>query len=621
MIFSAACSLADNQQFSNADLIIDSSLAISSGGLILKPITVSLPESFHGEFRRTLPIRYNDFSSPYLFNIEDSTNTIKLNVTFDADGKKCKLHPSSPIDSTGWSLVIPEGFFEIAPYYGEWWRIQNYDDEELEKLSILGAWKSDGSNWSHPGMFSIIDDDTIDGQIYSSANGVGSYGYYSLLYPLLESLGLRGNVAMEGRRAGLSITPPELNENGKIARRLQDVKGWEVMGHSMECLGEILNNWIVDSINAPLAEKLLMENTPGENPTSSVSIYDLQTHKQYHLEDSGWVETESRYIKPYAGHYDTKKPAMFNPDFDSEWAWGELAKRANDFGINMRTFVTHNTSSSHALVREIQKYLKYGFSDLTLPYFNTPPMLSTATRFAVEGTTLPGYKGESDPDNTFNHDHFSIFSSRIDEAAAAGGWVAFNLHAYRKCWKNSLPGKLVSQGGDYPDQWVIPILETDSIDEQLNPPARLGISSWKEWYPCPGTKLDMLYQLLKYALAKGMKNVTASEGFEIMGNPIQIGYYSNGIKIGSDAHNLQSTADNYPHYIKGANGAVDYYNPILNSEITKEIDVTFLNSIFTPCEGCVFEAVSPLGLVKRVSSLSELDKGIWIINGEKMFIH
>lgn len=621
VILFGCSSWALTKEFTNADLIVDSSLVISSNGLILKPITVSLPESFNGKIRRALPIRYDDFSSPYLLNDEDSTDTIKLNAAFDADGKRCKLYPSSPIDSIAWTLEIPDGFFEIVPNYGEEWGIQNYEDEELEELSILGAWKSGGTRWTHPGIFSIIDDDSIDGQIYSSADGVGNYGYYSLLYPLLESLGLRGNIALEGRRAGLSATPPELNENGKTARRLQDVKGWEVMGHSMECLGEILNNWIVDSIHAPLAEKLLKENTPGANPAASVSIYDLQTHKQYHLDAAGWVETESRYIKPYAGHYDTKKPAMYNPDFDSEWAWGELAKRANDFGINMRTFVTHNTSSSHALVRDIQKYLKYGFSDVTLPYYNTPPMLSTAARFAVEGTTLPNYKGERDPDNTFNNDHFKIFKSRIDEAAAAGGWVAFNLHAYRRCWKNSLPGKLVSEGGNYPDQWVIPILETDSIDEQLNPPARLGISSWKEWYPCPGTKLEMLYSILKYTLGKGMINVTASEGFEIMGNPIQGGYYNNGIKIGSDIHGLQSSSDNYPHYIKGVNGAVDYYNPFISQKITTGINVVVLTSILDFYEGSVFEAVSPTGFVKRVTSITELEPGLWVINGYKIILH
>lgn len=621
MILAAICSSAANNQFTTADIIIDSSIVISSDGTILKPIKISLPKTFNGYIKRKLPMIYNDFSFPYLLHDGETIDTIQLNVRFDPDGKSCELFPSSFIDTIGWSLVVPEGYFEVIPNYGNEWQIPNYSDEELENLRIVGAWKSDGTKWSHSGIFSIIDDDTIDGQIYSSANGALSYGYYSLLYPLIESLGLRGNLAMEGRRVGLSETPPQLNENGQIARRLQDVKGWEVMGHSMECIGEILNNWIVDSINSPLAEKLFEENTPGNNPAASVSIYDLQTHKQYHLEKSGWVETESRYIKPYAGHYDTKKPAMFNPNYDSEWAWGELAKRANDFGINIRTFVTHNSTSSHALVREIQKYLKYGFSDLGFPYYNTPPMLSTATRFAVEGTTLPGYKGEGDPDNTFNSNHFNIFKSRIDEAAAAGGWIAFNLHTYRICWKNSLPGKLVSEGGDYPDQWVIPILETDSIDDQLNPPARLGIKSWNEWYPCPGTKLDMLYSLLKYAINKGMINVTASEGFEIMGNLIQEGYYSNGIKIGCDYDWLQSTADNYPHFIKGANGAVDYYNPLITSEIVIKIDVTAVDGFFPPCKDCLFEAVTPTGLIRRVSSLNELEKGFWIINGKKMIIH
>lgn len=619
-------SLSADEHISTDDLIIGSNLDIYTSGLIRTPITISLPENFNGNLCRALPIIYNDFQNPYLIKNDDSeqnedtSQRIELNYIFDSNGKDCLLFPSYSIESGTWTLVIPEGFFDIKPEYGDNWGIQNKTDEELRQLNIVGAWKCDGDTWRRNGIFSIIDDDGIDGQISSSMTGAEDYGYFSILFPLLESLGLRGNLALEGRRAGLAVTPPELNGNGVIAKRLQDIKGWEVMAHSMECIGERLNNWIVDSIHAPLAEKLLSENKPGKNPTASISIYDLQTHKQYHLENSGWVVSESRHIKPYAGHYDTKKPAMFNPDYDSEWAWGELAKRANDFGINMRTFVTHNTSSSHAMVREIQKYLKYGFSDLTLPYYNMPPMLSTATRFAVEGTTLPGYKGEADPDNTFNTENFKIFKGRIDEAAEAGGWVAFNLHAYRKCWKNSLPGKLVSEGGSYPDEWVIPILETDILDDQLNPPARLGIKSWKEWYPCPGTKLEMLYELLKYALAKGMINVTASEGFDYMGNTEQEGYYSAGIKIGSDVHGLQSTSNNYPHYIKGANGAVDYYNPLISDEIISEIEVSSLNSVYNPCQDCEFEAVSISGIVKKISSVTELSKGIWIINGYKIII-
>ncbi|MDE6022207.1 MAG: hypothetical protein K2G13_01770, partial [Muribaculaceae bacterium] len=561
LLFNWLSVLSNDKELIIEDLIITPSLSLFSSGTIIKPITISVLPTLNGKLCRTLPIIYNQFPNAYLYKEKDQSQIVELEAVIDGSGRTCQLYPTSSIEGEGWRLMIPKNFLEFQPQYDDSWGIHHYSDEELRGLSVTGAWKRNGTFWDHKGLFSIIDDDTIDGQIYSSADGACSYGYYSLLYPLLESLGLRGNLAMEGRRAGLSLDPPDLNENGKIAKKLQDVKGWEVMAHSMECLGERQNNWIVDSLNSPLAQRILIENEPAATPAASVSIYDLQTCKQYHVESKGWVESASRWIKPYAGHYDTKTLAMFNPDYDAQWAWGELVERARNFGIEMKSFVTHNSTSSHALVREIQTYLKYGFSDLATPYYNIPPMLSTATRFAVEGTTLPGYKGESDPDNTFNKEHFKIFTSRIDEAAELGGWVAFNLHTYRKCWKNSLSGMLKSEGGSYPDEWVIPILETDELDDNLNPPKRLGINNWKDWYPCPGTKLDMFYRLLKYALDHGMINVTASEGFELMGNPIQEGYYSAGIKIGSDAYGLQSTSLNYPHYIKGANGAVDYYNP------------------------------------------------------------
>lgn len=605
------------------NLVLEPKLSLFSSGSVNKPIKLSLNSSFKGELCRSLPLIYNNFPTPYLFKDNDPTQIVKLEAVFDNSGRSCQFFPTSAITESGeWKMVIPKDFFELQPYYDESWGIRNYSDDELSELNVVGAWKCPGENWHHKGLFSIIDDDTIDGQISSSMTGAESYGYFSVLYPLLESLGLRGNTAMEGRRVGLSDNPPELNGNGNILKNLQDVKGWEIMAHSMECLGEIWNNWIVDSLDSTLANKLLSENEPNPNLALAVSVYDLHTKKQYHIssDGSGWIETAPRWIKPYAHHYDTLNPAMYNPDYDSQWAWGELAERADRLGIKVKSFVTHNVSSSHALVRDIQKYLKYGFSDLGEPYFNIPPMLSSATRFAIEGTTLPGYKGQNDPDNTFNKEHYKIFTSRIDEAAQAGGWVAFNLHTYRKCWKNSLPGKLKSDGGSYPDEWVIPILETDVLDDQLNPPARLGIKTWKEWYPCPGTKLGMFHMLLKHAIDKGMINVTASEGFEIMGNPIQKGYYSAGIKIGSDFYGLQSTAMNYPHYIKGANGAVDYYNPLINSEIITDIEVDITNSIFEPCEDCVFDAVSPLGIVRKVTSIRDLPRGIWIINGNKIII-
>lgn len=49
-------------------------------------------------------------------------------------------------------------------------------------------------------MFSIHDDDGMDGMIpFSIPMEYVKWGYFSILYPVLGSLGLRGYVSMEGR--------------------------------------------------------------------------------------------------------------------------------------------------------------------------------------------------------------------------------------------------------------------------------------------------------------------------------------------------------------------------------------------------------------------------------------
>lgn len=65
-------------------------------------------------------------------------------------------------------------------------------------------------------------------------------GIFQILYPVLESLGLRGCVSMEGRRCGFTAYPPTLNDNGRIARRLQDERGWEMPLEGMDPLGDPL---------------------------------------------------------------------------------------------------------------------------------------------------------------------------------------------------------------------------------------------------------------------------------------------------------------------------------------------------------------------------------------------
>lgn len=555
---------------SDSILRLQCSLSVSNSGDTLCNFHVSLKDDFKGTlWLNESKISQNNLKS--IINYSDSV--LELDPSLEKDRRSCIFVSPIPLYkmSCG-TFTIPEEFFEIRPDYVEVNDI-DLDETDLSCFNVAGAWHKNGSKQESPAMFSIIDDDSCDGQIRSSKPARYTYGYYSLLYPLLESLGLKGNLAAVGRNMGINETPYDLSDNGKTLLRFQNEKGWDILSHSMDCIGETVNNWMVDSLTSPLATKIFNEGPNKGQNANTVSVYDLQTRKQYwpNADNTDWEETPLRYIKPYVADYDTHKELMYNPDFNIDWHWGEWKRRAEEFGINAVGFVTHNSTSSHSLVPCIMTVFPYGLSDVGTININTSPMLSSGVRAGLEGQSLGNYDGNS-TDNTFNEKHFKAFCGQIDETLELGGWIIFNLHAYRDCWLNKLPGKLVSEGGTYPDEWVIPMKGMDSANDSFAPPAHLGISDWSEWYPCPGTRLEMMGEVLKYAKKKGLKNVTCSEGFRIMGNKKSYGYFNKGHRFGKDYFGMNDTKDIYPHYVVSATDEVYYYNPLLSSQICVDIN-------------------------------------------------
>ena len=501
-----------------------------------------------------------------------SDTPVELSAAVTIDRRSCMLLSDIPLKKGECSyLDIPPGFFVVRPEYIETDEI-DIEEDALCSLAIAGAWHKAGSKWQGKGMFSVVDDDSIDGQIPSSKHDRYSYGYYSLLFPLLESLGLRGNLAVEGRKIGLNEPEPCINDNARTIVRLQDEKGWDILSHSMECLGETLNNWMVDSLSSELAD-LILKRGPNYGPHAwTVSVFDLKTRRQYwpNSDNTGWEETPERFIKPYIGNFHTQKEVMYNPDFSIDWHWGEWKRRAEEYGMRPIGFVTHNSTSSHAIVPGIMKVFPFGLSDIAAININRVPMLSTAVRSGLEGQSMGEYDGNS-KDNRYNKKQFKKFCAQIDEAAKKGEWIIFNLHTYRDCWLNHIPGALVSEGGSYPDEWVIPMKGMDSARDSLSPPPHLGIDKWSEWYPCPGSRLEMMWKILKYAKDKGLLNVTCSEGFAVMGNKKSYGYFNQGYRFGMDITRLVDTEDIYPHYIVSAADEVFYYNPLISEAISKPI--------------------------------------------------
>lgn len=422
-------------------------------------------------------------------------------------------------------------------------------------LAEPGRFRAPGRPWTAKAMFSIHDDDTIDAAIPESrpSQWMTGGGYATTLFAVVSALGLRACISMEGHRAGLTDDPPALNANGLAAKRLQDEHGWEIACHSMTARYQ-KNNFEVPSLDSDTARSILAAAVyDGPHGVATTTVYDLATRRQYSVADaarSGWTPSQTRDIKPYVLDHADGSPKYISPVFPVDYQWGEWFRRARGLGIRASTWVTCGNTASHAMIEKINAICPHGFESDGRTFHNLPPLASTATRMMLEGQQLPGYKGERSEDNTYDTEAFEFYCKQIDDAAARGAWIVLGLHAYRPCWKNSLPGALVSQGGSYPDEWV------DPVKDPSTPAVPDG------WTPCPGTRLRMLWDLLKHCRSLGMLNVTSSEAFAVIGNTVAAGYFDKGLPVGLDCgRGIQGSAGDHPHYIVGADGSQDYYSP------------------------------------------------------------
>lgn len=570
--------------FKSSHLIMNPGAGDSIPGATCQELSISLPDYFSGRLILNTPYVSNNHIVPYLSRVIDNEESqieeseflpdeiIYLHPSLSGTGRTCRFFLYDELKPGTWEIVIPEGYFEIVPEYIPVEEMP-LSQEEMLSFPVCSAWHKKGTGWDKTAMFSIHDDDGVDGKIPScgSSNIPDRNGYFTMLFPLLQSLGVRGNVSMEGWRCGFTANPPQLNDNGKIMLRLEKEMGWEMQSHSMEVLGDQNNNWYVDSLDTPLARQLLEEATGYGPGNITTSVYDAKTGIQFYPNDerTEWVEAPINKIKPYALDYFSKRPVLYIKTHNVEYHWGEWARIAKEMGFRATAWVQHNAMTSHDYAAAVNSFLPYGFNDMPEPYqYNIPPMRSTATRMLLEGQSAPGYIGESSEDNTYDHAQFKWFCNYIDRCVEDGGWIILGLHTYRKCWKNYLEGSLISEGGDYPDEWVDPLQGMDYInDSLLSPPSRLGISDWSEWRPCPGTRLDMVRDLIIRCIDKGMINVTSSEGFEIMGNRRNAGYFNGGVRIGNDKFRLLDDRGRYPHYLEAADGEEFYFQSSVNERI------------------------------------------------------
>ena len=445
---------------------------------------------------------------------------------------------------------------------------------------------------------SLIDDDTIDNQIPSSLGGSSptakTGGYFSVLLPMTLSLKSKHNkpvpvgLACEGHRVGLTSFKEfnddynkTLNINGQAVKWIAENMGWDILNHSMTAQLPEGHTFVVNSIHSDLADVIRINGAyHGTLSFHNTIVLEQSTGKWYEVnsDKTAWVERTptKKWAMPFYQDYNTKE-WYFNRDFDFDYSWGEWYKRAEECGLPVRRMIVHNGSTSSLFMANAGR--KYAYCSVrTSGIYNNSPIPATVSRTS----TAPG-TGVAQGYNVWHDKWVQSKLDIIDNCIKNKSWVVFmshfndqsyhrNYYLQNKDYPVAEEGQPALRGKDdnYPEEWIIPLKNDeimdiigDNVHDYINhPPSRLGISTWSEWHPAPGTQLAAVYYIWDYAMSRGIDIVTPWNGWQTHGNILNLGVDRNG-----QSYTYDSAVDQTPYndeeksYLTvGADMSIRYYN-------------------------------------------------------------
>lgn len=474
--------------------------------------------------------------------------------------------------------------------------IANYG-RNPKTLDILNSFPSGlismpGNAYNTVPFISFHDDDTYDFQIpvsssYKatpetrvSATSKGT-GFASFLYVFMKSIterrqqNIKGKLVVgivaEGQRIGLldkvysdnDTFDGNLNFCGEMARKLHTRCGWDIMCHTMTAR-YIANSYWVNSLNDPLVTQIVAAATKHVQnfwKNSYIHCEDTNLDYEYRIDDNNhgeWHLVSDHYLRPYlAKSLDANAPLYFNPRFSTYYQFGEWKKRAQIAGLPFIDAVVYPGSSP---CREhIIESMEY-FKDLILgqqEHINEQPLNQTCIR---------RFHYHPSDNNAWNDKKYNALIKKVDECVANKSWLILTSHAYEVTNRNYYVDGVDygdRRDDNYPSEWIVPLRqeELESIDENNYwevPPARLGISSWAEWYPCPGTTYDMLLNVIEYAISKGVEFGSTEEGIRRFGNKLMLGLkYPEKTSADSRLSETERKKGIYNYFIQKSDGSIE----------------------------------------------------------------
>lgn len=450
---------------------------------------------------------------------------------------------------------------------------------------------------------SIIDDDTIDNQIPDSKGSSeptsNSGGFFSVLLPLTLSLSAKyhrkvtAGLACEGHRVGLTTFRESnddytsLNTNGNAVKWLHNQMGWNVFNHSMTAqLPQ--RSYFVDGIESALADTILANSYyTAALSFANTCVLDRLTGKWYepNFSRTAWVERTptKKYAQLFYCDYNNQSQWYFNRDFDFEYSWGEWFKRADELGLPNEKIIVHNGGTT--TVYTISAGRKYAYSSVrTTGTYNNPPLAAAINRIDGDPSEYGG-AGYNVWDDAWVSSKINMIQKCIDDSS----WVIFMTHFNdQEYWRNyyldgrSYPSaeegqpELRGKDNNYSSEWVVPLKNEEIFDviganvhDYINhPPSRLGIISWDEWHPAPGTHLAAFYYIMEEAISAGIDIVSPYEGWKVFGNIINIGVDKMSQSYSySNAETTTPYTDEEKSYLTvGADMSIRYYNSKSNNQ-------------------------------------------------------
>ena len=279
---------------------------------------------------------------------------------------------------------------------------------------------------------------------------------------------------------------------------------------------------------------------------------------------------------------------IINPTYSVKYQVNTWFERAEKSGLPYIDRAGINWGSSHSVwhMKESLKYSDFFFG--RHGETNIVPIDTNAIRFS--------YNPSASRNGVSNVSHYNVYTEKeydrlihaIDSCIENKSLTIlyghtneytqhYNYYFQDLTYPTERTGDRLNYKDDlYPESWIVP-LKWVHLQDMLNDPnseywiipplmrrnqdgtlSDVRMESWSEYYPCPGTTEAMLYDIIEYAISKGVRFATSEEAIKMFGSMFNLGIkVSYGDQWTADSELGNIIEENRSYCQIGADGTID----------------------------------------------------------------